>query len=200
MPEKRHWIWGVQADLLLDRDLDNGRGGVKGNRYFVTGSYALLEWLSIDGKIGAGGARWENSSPGNLSFDTGFAGAYGFRVKVYEDKKDDIKVVAGFQHISVHPHAASMGNDDYKAIIDEWQGSLLFSKCIGMFETYLGPRYGSLDFIKWVNDHDRNRIKSEDKVGLVMGMDYVITKDVRFNIETVFFDGEKLSFAISRDF
>ncbi|MFA5388170.1 MAG: hypothetical protein WC312_00245 [Candidatus Omnitrophota bacterium] len=200
MPEKKHWVWGVQADMLLDRNLDNSEGGVSGNRYFITGSYALFDWLSLDGKIGVGNVRWENSDPGNLAFDTGFAGAYGFRVKLYDDKDSGLKAVAGFQHISVHPHAASVASDNYKAIVDEWQGSLLVSRRIGRFEPYSGPRYGSLDFIKWVNDHDRQRIKSEKKVGIVAGVDYIITRNIRLNVETAFFDGEKVSLAVSRDF
>lgn len=200
VPEKKHWTWGVEGDFVIDRNLENDQGGVSSNRYFLTGSLGIFDWLCFDGKIGVGSVRWDNLSAGKMNFDTNFAGAYGFRVKAYENKELGIKGVIGFQHISVHPRSETSGSGQYKVIIDDWQGSVLASKAMGRFVPYLGTRYGSVDFIKWVNEHDRKRIKSEKKVGLVIGMDYLIAKCTRLNIEGDFIDGEKLSIGIKRDF
>jgi hypothetical protein len=143
---------------------------------------------------------WHNSNPGNLNYNTSFAGGYGFRIKGYENKALGIKTVAGFQHISIHPPTASPASDNHRVIIDDWQGSVLVSKDIGNLVPYLGARYGTVDFIKWVNDHDRRRIKSEKMLGLVIGVDYLMAMDTRLNIEGDFIDGEELSVGISRDF
>lgn len=200
IPEKKHWTWGVQGDFLIDRNLDHDQGGINSSRYFLTGSLGIFDWICFDGKIGIGNVRWDNPGAGKMNFDTNFAGAYGFRIKAYENADLGIKGVIGFQHISVHPRSETSGADQYKVIIDDWQGSILGSKDMGKFIPYIGTRYGSVDFIRWVNEHDRKRVKSEKRFGLVIGMDYLITKCIRLNIEGDFIDGEKLSIGLSRDF
>ncbi len=200
MPEKKQWTWGAQGDFLIDRNLKDSQGGISSNRYFLTGSYSLFDWLCFDGKIGVGDVAWHNSNPGNMSFNTGFAGGYGFRIKGYENRHLGIKTVAGFQHISVHPFSAPFSSDKYKVVIDDWQGSALISKDAGNFVPYFGARYGTTDLLKWTNAHNRRRIKSEKRIGLVIGADYPINKGVRLNIEGDFIDGEELSIGISRDF
>lgn len=200
MPKEKKWISGLQGDFLVDRNLKDGQGGTSGNRYFLTCSYSVTNWICFDGKIGAGDVGWRNSDPGNLNYNTGFAGGYGFRIKGYENKELGIKTIAGFQHISVHPSTESPRNDEHRVIIDDWQGSALISKDLGDFMPYLGARYGTVDYIKWVNEHDRKRIKSEKVFGAIIGMDYLIRKDIRLNIEADFIDGEEISVGISRDF
>jgi len=200
MPKQRQLIWGLQGDFLIDRNLDNDQGSTSGNRYFLTGTLGIFDWICFDGKIGAGDVAWHNSNPGNLHFNSGFSGGYGFRIKGYENKNLGIKTVAGFQHISAHPSTESPINDEHRVIIDDWQGSALISKDLGDFTPYLGARYGTVDYIKWVNELDRKRIKSEKVFGAVIGVDYLIKKDIRLNIEGDFIDGEELSIGISRDF
>lgn len=200
MPKEKQWIWGLQGDFLIDRNLENDQGGTKGNRFFLTGSYGIFKWICFEGKIGVGDVTWHNSNLGNLDYNTGFAGGYGFRIRGYENKELGIKTVVGFQHISVHPFQVDYGNSKYRVIIDDWQGSALISKDIGRLVPYLGVRYGTVDFIKWVDDHDRKRIKSEKRTSLVIGTDYLICKDTRLNIEGDFVDGEEISIGISRGF
>ena len=200
MPKEKQWILGLQGDFLIDRNLANNQGSTGGNRYFLTSSLGVFDWICFDGKIGMGDVDWHNSDPGNLHFNSGFAGAYGFRIKGYENKELGIKTVAGFQHISVHPPTTSPANDNHRVIIDDWQGSALISKDMGNLTPYAGAKYGTVDYIKWVNEHDRHRIKSEDMFGAVIGFDYMVKKDTRLNIEYDFLDGEELSIGISRDF
>ncbi|PIP67642.1 MAG: hypothetical protein COW92_05600 [Candidatus Omnitrophica bacterium CG22_combo_CG10-13_8_21_14_all_43_16] len=200
MPKEKQWTLGLEGNFLVDRDLDDNQGSTSGNRYFLTCSLGVLDWICFDGKIGMGDVAWHNSDPGNLNFNSGFAGAYGFRIKGYENKGLGIKTVAGFQHISVHPPTASPAGDNHRVIIDDWQGSALVSKDMGNLTPYAGARYGTVDYIKWVNEHDRKRIKSEKMFGAVIGFDYLVRKDTRLNIECDFLDGEELSIGISRDF
>ena len=200
MPKEKHWTWGLEANFLIDRNLDNEQGATSGNRYFLTGSYGIYEWLSFDGKIGAGNVHWDKNDGDDLGYSTNFAGGYGFRIKGYGNKELGIKSVIGFQHISVHPVSKNQGGDKHEVIIDDWQGSVVVSKDAGSLVPYLGARYGTVDFIKWVNEHDRKRIKSEKFFGLVIGADYWIKKDTKINIEGIFIDGEELSIGISMDF
>jgi hypothetical protein len=200
MPEKKKCVLGLQGDFLIDRDLKDDQGGTSGNRYFLTCSYGVFNRICFDGKIGMGDVSWHNSDPGNLNFNSGFAGAYGFRIKGYENKELGIKTVAGFQHISVHPPTISPNNDHHRVIIDDWQGSVLVSKDFNKLTPYIGARYGTVDYIKWVNEHDRRRIKSEKMLGFVIGVDYLVAKDTRLNVEGDFIDGEEFSIGISRDF
>nr|MBU1328029.1 hypothetical protein [Candidatus Omnitrophota bacterium] len=200
MPKEKQWILGLQGNFLIDRNLKDSHGSTSGDRYFLTSSFGVFDWICFDGKIGVGDVAWDNSNPGNLTYNTGFAGGYGFRIKGYENKNLGIKTVAGFQHISVHPRTACPASDKHRVIIDDWQGSVLISKDVGNFTPYLGARYGTVDFIRWVNDHDRKRIKSEKMCSVVIGMDYLVAKDTRLNIEGDFIDGEEVSLGISRDF
>lgn len=200
MPEKRHWTWGLEADSIIDRNLDNDVGGTSGDRFFVTGSYGIFSWLSFDGKIGIGDVEWDRNGADNLTYSTNFAGAYGFRIKGYENKEEGIKCVVGFQHISVHPDAKNQGGTKHEAIVDEWQGSAIISRDIGNFVPYVGGRYGTLDFIKWENEAHRKRIHSEEYYGVIIGLDYWLNKRTRLNLEGIFLDGEELAVGISYDF
>ena len=200
MPEKKHWTWGVEGNVIVDRNVDNDLGGVNVNKYFLTGSYGILPWLCFDGKIGIGDVEWDRASAPGLSYDAGFAGAYGFRIKGPESKGLGIKSVAGFQHISVHPESRNQDNVKHETIIDEWQGSLIVSKDIGNFVPYLGARYGTVDFIKWENEHDRKRIQSEKYYGAVAGLDIWLSEKLKANLECCFIDGEEIAAGISYDF
>lgn len=201
MPEKRHWTGGVEGNFLIDRNLDNDEGCTSGNRYFLTLSYGIFEWLSLDGKIGVGDVHWDRTQGNDdLDYDTNFAGAYGFRIKGYENEDWGIKSVAGFQHMSVHPDAVNQGGEKHETIIDEWQGTVIISKDVGDVVPYLGARYGTVDFIKWVDEHDRKRIQSEKYYGVIVGMDYWLNEKTRINLEGAFLDGEEVAVGVSYDF
>ena len=200
MPEKQKWVWGTEASFIIDRNLDNDEGGTNSNRYFLTASYGLLSWISLDGKIGFGNINWDRNRGDNLNYSTNFAGGYGFRIKGYENEKQGIKSAVGFQHISVHPEAKNQAGDKNEVIIDEWQGSLVISKDIESIVPYIGARYGTLDFIRRTNEVDRKRIKSEENYGIIVGMDWWMNKSTKLNLEGTFLDGEELSFGISYAF
>ncbi|MDP6685589.1 MAG: hypothetical protein QGI05_01400 [Candidatus Omnitrophota bacterium] len=201
MPKERHWTCGLEGNFVIDRNLDNEEGGSNSNRYFVNCSYGVFSWFSFDGKIGVGDVDW-NRTRGNtdISYSANFAGGYGFRIKGFENEEWGIKSVAGFQHISVHPDAKNQEGNKHEVIIDDWQGSVIVSKDIGGFVSYLGARYGTYDFIKWVDEASRKRIKSEKIYGVILGLDWRLDKRTKVNLEGTFFDGEELAIGISRDF
>jgi len=201
MPEAKHWRGGLEAGFIVDRNLDSEEGSTSGNRYFVTLSYGVFPWLCFDGKIGVGDVYWDRTrGNGDIDYSANFAGAYGFRIRGYEHEEWGIKSAIGFQHISVHPDAKNQGSNKHETIIDEWQGSLVISKDIGDIVPYVGTRYGTVDFIKWVDEKDRKRIQSEKYYGLIIGMDYWLNDRTKINLEAAFLDGEELAVGISRDF
>ncbi len=200
MPERCHWTWGLEGNFVIDRNLDNDEGGTNGNRFFVTSSYGIFSWFSFDGKIGVGAVDWDRNRGDDLSYSTSFAGAYGFRIKGYENEKWSIKSVAGFQHISVHPDAKNQAGTKHEAIIDEWQGFVVVSKDVASFVPYVGARYGTLDFIKWENETSRKRIQSEKYYGVIVGLDYWLNERTKVNLEGIFLDGEEFAIGISHDF
>lgn len=201
MPKERRWTWGLEGDFIIDRNLDNDQGGVTVNKYFLTGSYGIFSWLSFDGKIGIGDVEWDRTGGiSDLSYNTNFAGGYGFRIKGFESERWGLKSVAGFQHISVHPNARNQDGTKHETIIDEWQGSFVVSMDIGNLIPYLGTRYGTVDFIKWENEADRKRIKSKDSCGLIAGFDFWLNERLRLNLEGALVDGEELAVGLSYDF
>ena len=200
IPDVQKWIWGLEGNLIIDRNIDNDEGGIITNRYFLTTSFGIFSWLSLDGKIGIGNVDWARNKGDNLDYSTNFAGGYGFRIKGYEDEKWGIKSVAGFQHISVHPEPNNQGGSKNEAIVDEWQGSVVVSKDIGYFVPYIGARYGTLDLIRRTNEVNRKRIKSEKIYGIIIGLDYWLNKRTKINIESTLLDGEEVAFGISWDF
>jgi len=200
MPKKKHFICGLEESIIIDRNLDNNEGAVNGRRSFFTLSYGIFPWFSFDGKIGIGDVDWERIGVENLNYSTNFSGGYGFRIKGYENKSLGIKSALGFQHISVHPGARNQNSEKNGVIIDEWQGSLVISKDFKYVTPYLGTRYGSVDFIKWVNEANRKRIKSEKEFGIIIGLDYWLDDRTKLNLEALFLDGEEVAIGISRDF
>ena len=201
MPEKKHWTCGLEGSFIIDRNLDNDEGGTDSNRYFFTCSYGIFSWLSFDGKIGAGDVDWNRTMGSNdMNYSTNFAGAYGFRIKGFENERFGIKSVAGFQHISVHPDPKNQDGNKNESIIDEWQGSALISKDIGDFVPYLGGRYVTVDFIRRTNEVDRKRIKSERNFGLIIGLDYWLNERTKINLEGALLDGEEVAVGFTCDF
>ena len=201
MPEERRFTCGLEGNFLIDRNLDNDEGATSGDRYFFTLSYGIFEWLCFDGKAGVGDAHWDRTKGNDdLDYNMNFAGAYGFRIKGYENRDLSLKSVLGFQHTSVHPDAKNQGGNKHGTIIDEWQGSLVVSRDIGNFVPYVGGRYGTVDFIKWVDEHDRKRIQSEKYYGVTVGLDYWLNEKTKINLEGAFLDGEEFAIGISRDF
>jgi len=80
------------------------------------------------------------------------------------------------------------------------EGSIAISKDMGKFVPYLGARYGTLDYIKWENEHDRKRIKSEENYGLIIGLDYHLDDRTKINLEGAFIDSEEFAIGVSREF
>jgi hypothetical protein len=148
MPQKNHFAIGGQTHVVFDRDLEGDNGEMNSLQHFFLVSYGLLDWLSVDFKGGAGDIEASPVSGDTLNYPAFMAGGYGFRIRLYE--QDKVKVVAGFQHISVHPYSVFVTNgtdNQHKAVIDDWQFSCLGSYQIEKLTPYLGFKVSRMDYI-----------------------------------------------------
>ena len=87
-----------------------------------------------------------------------------------------------------------------KAILDDWQVSILASYSFSKFTPYLGTKWSRVDYIHWVDDERKRRMSDLTKdIGLVLGLDIPLSDKTWLNLEGQLFDGEALasSFNIS---
>jgi len=199
MPEKKKLFSGIETHTIFKRYLKDNYGKLRSTQYFLLLSYGLYDWLSIDLKGGAGNIRQHPVGSDELDYPSSFAGGYGFRLRFYN--QNNIKAVLGFQHISVHPRSIDIGNTKHKAVLDDWQVSLLASYDFKKFTPYLGTKCSRVDYIHW-KDTDRKRQMSDltKTMGLVVGSDFNITPKLWLNLEGQFFDGEALAVSLNTSF
>ena len=199
LPEKNKIDLGLQNYTILKRYQDNDLGKLRSVQDFLLLSYGVFDWLSIDLKGGAGDIMQHPPGADEVRYSAGFAGGYGFRVKFFD--KGNKRMVFGFQHISVHPYSTEVGTVKNKAILDDWQVSLLGSYSFKMCTPYLGARWSRVDYIHWTGD-SRKRVMSDPgkEVGLIAGIDIPLAKKFWLNAEGQFFDSEAFSVSVNYSF
>jgi len=199
MPERKEIFIGGQSHIIFKRYLEGDNGKIKSFQDFFLLSYGAFDWLSIDLKGGAGNIKQRPVNRANLGYPYYLGGGYGFRLRLYDDK--NIKAVCGFQHISIHPETIQADTGKNKAVLDDWQFSALASYAFKKITPYLGTKVSRSDYIHWVNG-ERNRVKSDtDKsIGMVVGMDFDLAKNMWLNLEGQFFDGEAMSASLNYSF
>jgi hypothetical protein len=199
LPKKNHFVLGLQEYSIYKRDLKDDFGKVSSRQYFLLLSYGVFDWLSIDLKGGTGNIKQHLSSSEDIDYGRSFAGGYGFRLKFLD--KNNAKMVFGFQHISVHPFSAEVSGIKHKAILDDWQFSLLCSYDFKRFTPYIGSRWSRIDYIHW-NNGSRKRIMSDlnRSTGLIAGIDIPFNKKLWLNVEGQFFDSTGLCASLNYSF
>ncbi|MCM8796920.1 MAG: hypothetical protein NC923_03475 [Candidatus Omnitrophica bacterium] len=199
MPERKKFFLGAGAYSLFNRYLEDGQGKVRSIQGFLLLSWGVFDWLSIDLKGGFGNIKQHSSDDETADYSIGFAGGYGFRLKFYDRKK--IRMVFGFQHISVHPKHSYVSTAKQRAILDDWQVSLLASYDFKRVSTYLGSRWSRVDYIRW-NLNQRKRVMSDldRSMGLVLGCDLALNQKTWLNLEGQFFDAQALSVSLNYSF
>jgi len=199
MPEGKKFVVGIQNYTIIKRYLEDDFGKLRSLQNFILLSYGISDWFSLDLKGGAGYIKQHPLDNNELDYSTGFAGGYGFRIKFYD--KEKIKMVLGFQHISVHPKSSSQDNQKNQAILDDWQGSFLLSYEFKRFNPYLGMKISRTDYIH-KQDGTRKRKMSDltKTLGLVLGTDFSIDKKTYLNLEAQFLDVEAFSISLNYKF
>jgi hypothetical protein len=199
MPEAGEFFGGGQTHVIFKRYLEDDYGKVRSTQHFFQLSYGVYDWLSIDLKGGAGNIKAHPIVADELDYTSSFAGGYGLRLRLLE--KEQAKVVFGFQHISVHPQKIYINNVKNKAVLDDWQVSLLASYGFSRFRPYIGTKWSRLDYIHWVVDDRKRKMSDLTKdMGLVCGFDLPVTERVWLNIEGQAFDVEALAVSVNFKF
>ncbi|MCM8823960.1 MAG: hypothetical protein NC822_04725 [Candidatus Omnitrophica bacterium] len=196
-PQKKRIFLGTQTHYIIHRNLENNYGKVRSLQHFLLLSWGITDWLSLDLKGGTGYIKQHPYNSDEIDYNSSFAGGYGFRIKIWEDETATTKTVFGFQHISVHPYSSDINGVNYKAVLDDWQVSLLISKNLDNITPYLGTKWSRIDYINWINDK-RERIMSDltKSLGIIIGLDYQLRKNIWLNMETHFLDEKAGSIAI----
>ena len=199
MPKKRDFFAGTETHYIFKRYLENGLGTLRSKQYLFLLSYGIYDWLSLDLKVGTGNIRQHPSGSDEVHYASNFAGGYGFRLKLYDQQ--DLKMVFGFQHISVHPESVDLGNVRNKAILDDWQVSFLVAHDFLGITPYLGTRWSRVDYIHRVGSTRKRRMSDLTKdIGLIFGFDIPVTKKTWLNLEGQFFDSEALAMSMNCSF
>ena len=199
LPPKGRAQAGYEFNVMFKRPLGRSYGNLKTRDHFYTVSLGLLDWLSLDGKIGLGDVmRKGGTRLAKLEFNTGFAGGYGFRIRAFEYEPWKVTFVLGAQHICVHPEVRSVNNDKFTSILDDWQVCGLAAKDFEFLTAYAGIKGSECYFIYQINKHDRKRRSSKNHIGLVGGLDFYLFEDkLRVGVEARFFDETAFSTAVA---
>ncbi len=198
-PLKNKFFMGLQTHSLFKRYLEDDYGKVRSTQHLLLLSYGVYDWLSVDLKGGAGNIKQHPVGSDEVDYTSSFTGGYGLRVKFLN--QDRIKAVLGFQHISVHPKSSRLGDTRHRAILDDWQWSLLVSYDFKKITPYLGTKWSRVDYIHKIEEDRKRRMSDFTKsIGLVTGFDLPITEKVWLNLEGQWFDGEALAFSVNYSF
>ncbi len=200
MPHKGEVFGGLQHYAILDRDLNKDHGNLRSQQDHVLLSYGVTDWFSLDLKWTRGDITHIDQDGTRIKYDHPlWGGGYGFRARLYE--KGPVKVVSGFQHISVHPRTVKRNGEKNNAILDDWQGSALVSYAFKKVTPYTGMRYGTTDYLHRLNN-DADRVYSPEsrRFDAVLGMDIPLTPKAWLNIEGAFGAGEAIATGVNFKF
>ena len=197
-PPKAKIEMGYEYNIMFERPLRRSFGDLKTQDNFYTLSLGIFDWLSLDGKIGLGDVTEKSGKLPALEYNTGFAGGYGFRMRVFEDKRLGLRAILGGQHICVHPQVRNIENDKYESILDDWQGSAIIAKDFKSSTVYAGISGSDCQIVYKLNKSSKKRVSSDSYIGLITGAElYLFDGKARVNIEGRFFSETALSTSAS---
>ncbi|MBI4336151.1 MAG: hypothetical protein HY589_05795 [Candidatus Omnitrophica bacterium] len=198
MPRRGQWYIGFEGNAVFEREMNKNLGEAETNQYFYNASYGLYDWLSFDGKLGAGDLEFDTRETGRLDYSSGFSGAYGLRFKIYDDEAGRLRAIFGFHHISAHPPGEKVNEVKYTAIWDEWQISLLLAKGVGRLNPYFGVKASQVFLIRRDSlQSDWSWNGAKDHFGVITGSNINLLKNWYLNLEARFIDETALSAALS---
>jgi len=177
MPESRKVFAGVQSYALMRRNLENDYGFINSTQYFYMMSFGITDWFCLDGKIGTGNIRAHPNEQEKVHYESAFAGGYGFRFRLYQNENKTINYIFGFHHISVHPYGKIVEGNKHRAIVDDWQFSLLSSVQVKDWVPYGGLKWSRVDYIHTLNN-ERKRVMGDiaHPFGVIAGIDIPLQK------------------------
>jgi hypothetical protein len=177
---------GTESNIIYRRDIEDITTKIKSNQYFYCIAYGLFDWLNIEAKFGTGDIANDQHTDQKFYYNYNWGGGYGVRLKVYENNK--FKIISGVHHISIHPDPNK--NTDgltHRAILDETQFDASFALKGERLSPYLGGKVSFARLIRRI-DGERATLKQEENYGIILGFDYMLKDNLRFNLESRFID------------
>jgi hypothetical protein len=199
MPKQKQIYGGLQSYSVLNHHLEDNYGKISSQQEFALISIGVFDWMSLDFKGGAGNIDSRPKVGPDINYNTFLGGGYGLRFKFYDD--EHTKAVFGFQHISIHPWSKSVNGIKNKAVLDDWQFSLLASHDLWNMSPYVGTRFAWMNQIHWMNG--TRKLEKSDlgrSVGLVVGTDIPLSSRTWLNVEGQFFDTPSVAGSINFSF
>ncbi len=199
---------GLAANTeIKDMKIDNGYEEI------FKVSYGLLDWLDVYAKLGAAeydskdniyvsGAKTESGkSKGGMNF------AYGLGIKGVHSFKNNWLIGCDLQYLRSNGETkitnttiatGAVSSTTYKSALgQEWHVAPYVGYKLGNFVPYLGVRYSDLSAkTKKPSDSgwtDNNKSEADNNVGVFLGTDYKIGKNLSLNIEGRFVDETAMS-------
>ncbi|MBU1808171.1 MAG: hypothetical protein KJ661_01280 [Candidatus Omnitrophica bacterium] len=189
---------GYEYNVMFERPLARSFGDLKTQDHLYTLSFGVFDWLAVDGQAGIGDVIESDGKLPKLEYNTGFAGGYGFRARVFANEKWGLRAILGGQHICVHPQGRTIDNNKYEAILDDWQISAIIAKDFKQITVYTGISGSDCEVIYKLNKHDTKRISSDSYIGLITGVElYLFDDKARIGAEGRFFSETALSVSAS---
>jgi opacity protein-like surface antigen len=199
MPQRGEFFGGFQSYSIFKRYLEDDYGKMRSIQNFFNLSYGLFDWFTIDLKGGAGDIKQRPTGASEIDYAYSFNGGYGLRLRLYDARK--IKAVFGFQHISVHPKHTYAAGVKQRAVLDDWQTSLLASYSLGPVNPYIGTRWSRIDYIHWQGEQRKRKMSDLKKSwGLIFGFDIALAEKIWINLEGQFFDSQALASSVNFKF
>lgn len=199
MPQEKDIFIGVQTHTIFKRYLENDYGKLRSSQYFLLLSYGVFDWLCLDLKGGAGNINQHPLWSDENDYASGFDGGYGLRWKFL--RRENLEMVLGFQHISVHPKSTYLPDGKNQAILDDWQASLLAAYNFKKITPYLGTRWSRVDYIHKIEENRKRKMSDLTRsIGFIYGLDLPISEKVWFNLEGSAFDSDSFAFSLNYSF
>jgi hypothetical protein len=192
LPKQRQLFVGIQSHTIFRSYLEKEYGKLRSQQEFLLVSLGVFDWLSLDLKGGVGYLKQRPPDRVEVDYPSYLGGGYGLRFKFCEAER--IRAVFGFQHISIHPKTIYIGEVKHKAVLDDWQFSLVSSYDFKKITPYVGARWSRRDYIHWQTGQ-RKLIKSAlaKSIGLVVGLDLPLSQRCWLNLEGAGFDSQSLA-------
>ena len=193
IPYKGKYITGYQNNSIFKHDLATPYGNIESFQNYYTLSYGVFDWLTLDGKVGLGDLTERGGMVPKVEHNNGFAGGYGFRLRILDDAENKVRIVTGFQHTSTHPADRNLNGDKRHAIYEDWQFSLVASKDVGIITPFAGAKLSYGNLIQKTNDIDRKNRPPKYYAGAIIGCSVKLTKNTYLSVEGHFIDETSLS-------
>ncbi|MGE4357237.1 MAG: hypothetical protein AB7E08_01625 [Candidatus Omnitrophota bacterium] len=202
IPGKNKFQWGLASNFIHKYKMKGAGGNIKlrSNQFFLTLAYGIFKNLVFDGKLGIGDLKNDRVENNDLDYDTGWGGGYGLRYKLYENEKHKARVILGFHHISIHPPDEELNGKEYKAILDDNQIDVIFSREYDNFGSpYVGLKLSRSRLLRRDNT-ENSSFHSPWKIGIVIGYDKEFLQSNFLNLEMRFIDETSFNIGISHIF